>query len=493
MFKLITEKNFTFYLKEIDLKSNYVNPNSHAWADRLWFLIKKIAFGLSQPVIEVVYGIWKDTIFYWPILTWGVIFDILVLSGLDQMIFNWLRLYWLYPKNPITYTFYAFFGATMGFWIWGAIQARRKVNMIERLTQVFVESGLKSPMGKLPSFIEDRPVDELVRKLKITNAFMPKAKFEEAKERLESSLQVYIDEITESRSSGTIDILYSHYEIARMVEAENISLIGPHKFFIGQTRAKPIYSSLIETPHLLIGGQTGGGKSTFLRQLVTTFYTNNPSYKFSLIDMKGGLEFQIFEGIPRATVYSTFDDAKKLFEELDNMLTERMKILKFNTSKDIEAFNMIPLTERKRPDDVSDESMDIQRHVTVIDEAAELFLASAKSNISDVQALSRRAIRIAAQGRAVGLHLIVATQKPDSKAINSQIKANLTGIISFPMATLGASFSILGNGRAKELPAIPGRAIWKNGLEQFEVQTPFLNPHDTKCLLDKIKKDTPNG
>lgn len=471
------------------MKENNVNPHSHAWADRLWSLTKNIIFGISQPVVEVIYGVRKDTILYWPLIGWGFIFDALILSGLDQKIFKWLHIYWLYPKNPIAYSFYAFFGVTLGFWIWGAIQARRKVNMIERLTQVFLESGLKSPMGKLPGFIADRPVDELVRKLRVTNAFMPKAKFEEAKERLESSLQVYIDEITENRASGTIDILYSHYEIAKMVEADNLLSVGPAKFFVGQTRAKPIYSSLAETPHLLIGGQTGGGKSTFLRQLVSTLYANNQSYRFSLIDMKGGLEFQIFEGLPRMAVYSTFEDAKTLFEQLDTMLTERMKILKFNNSKDIDAFDNIPSAQRKRPDDVSDESMDIQRQIVVIDEAAELFLSSARSNVSEVQELNRRAIRIAAQGRAVGLHLVVATQKPDSKAINSQIKANLVGIISFPMATLGASFSILGNGRAKELPAIPGRAIWKSGLDQFEVQTPFLNPEATKKILDKNAKD----
>ncbi len=475
------------------MKSNNTSPSSHAWVDRLWSLSKNIIFGLSQPIIEVIYGIRKDTILYWPLITWGLIFDALILSGLDQFIFKWLKISWLYPRNPITYSFYAFFGATLGFWIWGAIQARRKVNMIERLSQVFQESGLKSPMGKLPGFIADRPVDELVRKLRVTNAFMPKAKFEEAKDRLESSLQVYIDEITENRGSGTIDILYSHYEIAKMVEADNILSIGPNRFFVGQTRAKPIYSSLSETPHLLIGGQTGGGKSTFLRQLVTTLYANNESYKFSLIDMKGGLEFQIFEGLPRMTVYATFEDAKTLFNELDTMLTERMKILKHNSSKDIDAFESIPIEQKKRPNDVSDESMDIQRQVIVIDEAAELFLSNSRSNIGEVQELTRKAIRIAAQGRAVGLHLVVATQKPDSKAVNGQIKANLTGIISFPMATLGASFSILGNGRAKELPAIPGRAIWKNGLDQFEVQTPFLNPQSTKKLLDRNLKDITHG
>ncbi len=463
------------------------SENKHNTKIDLWALAKKIVFGISQPIVEVVYGIRKDTILYWPLITWGLIFDTLLLSGLDQFIFKWLKLYWLYPKNPITYSIYSFVGATLGFWIWGAIQARRKVNMIQRLTEVFQESGLKSPMGKLPSFISDRPVDELVRKMKVTNAFMPKAKFDEAKDRLESSLQVYIDEITENRANGTIDVLYSHYEITKLVEA-NVTSVGTNKFFIGQTRAKPIYSSLLETPHLLIGGQTGGGKSTFLRQLIATLYLNNQKHEFSLVDMKGGLEFQIFEGQSRITVFSTSEDTKTLFDQLDTMLTERMKILKANNCKDIEEYQFKPDAEKIQPEDVSNENMAVSRHIVVIDEAAELFLVSNRTNVSDVQDITRKAIRIAAQGRAVGIHLVVATQKPDSKAVNSQIKANLTGIISFPMATLGASFSILGNGRAKELPAVPGRAIWRNGLDQYEVQTPFLSTEDTRKLLEKNAK-----
>jgi S-DNA-T family DNA segregation ATPase FtsK/SpoIIIE len=90
---------------------------------------------------------------------------------------------------------------------------------------------------------------------------------------------------------------------------------------------------------------------------------------------------------------------------------------------------------------------------------------------------------------------VIATQKPDANAVSTQIKANLVGIISFPMATFGASMSILGNGRAKELPAIPGRAIWKNGLDQYEVQTPFLSPDYAKADLDKMapeKEDLQN-
>lgn len=451
-----------------------------------WALAKKISFGISQPIIEIVYGMRKDTITYWPLITWGLFVDFLLLSQLDQKIFTFLKIDWLYPSNPLAYTAYAFLSVTMGFWIWGAIQTRRRANVLARLTETFQECGLKSPMGKLPNFIFDKPVDELVRRMRVTNAFMPKAKFEEAKDHLESSLQVYIDEISESKSHGTVDILYSHFEISKLVALDDMAAIGTNRFFIGQTRARAIHSDFSENPHLLIGGQTGGGKSTFLRQFITTLYCNNPDYNFTLVDMKGGLEFQIFDQRDRVTVISKTPEAKHIFEKLDRMLSDRLEILKINKCKDIDDYSKKPKIERVLPKDFPESKLHLSRHVVVIDEAAELFLGGGKNLIADVQSISRHAARIAAQGRAVGIHLVIATQKPDSKAVNGQIKANLTGVISFPMATLGASLSILGNGRAKELPSTPGRAIWKSGLEQYEIQTPYLNPDQAILQLDKV-------
>lgn len=470
------------------MSANQQKSNSNAeFVDRIVTLAKKLFIGISQPIVEVIYGIKKDTILYWPAITWGIIFDFLLLTRLDEKAFQFLKIGWLYPKGPILYTLYCFVGVTFGFWIWGAIQTRKKTNMIERLTRVFQECGLKSPMGRLPNFISDVPVDEFVRRLRVTNAFLPKEKFLEAQSRLEASLQVYMDEITENRASGTIDLLYSHYEIPKLIELKDWMTKVPHQFLIGKTRATTIYSSLLETPHLLIGGQTGGGKSTFLRQLITSLYCNNSNYDFTLIDMKGGLEFQLFEKRDRISVVSSAKEAQASFSVLNEILNERMVFLKSNECKDIDEFYKKPADQILYPEGLKKETFKLNRQIVVIDEAAELFLASGRGNVSQIQDMTRKVIRIAAQGRAVGIHLVIATQKPDSNALSTQIKANLTGIVSFPMATLGASMSILGNGRAKELPSVAGRAIWRSGLDQFEVQTPYVSPEEVKAELDKVK------
>lgn len=106
----------------------------------------------------------------------------------------------------------------------------------------------KESHGKVPNFIFDKPSNEVVRRMRVTNAYMPKAKFEDAKDHLESSLQVYIDEISESKATGTIDILYSHYEISKLVPLDNLSSIGENQFFIGQTRARSIILTFQKIP-----------------------------------------------------------------------------------------------------------------------------------------------------------------------------------------------------------------------------------------------------
>jgi S-DNA-T family DNA segregation ATPase FtsK/SpoIIIE len=116
-----------------------------------------------------------------------------------------------------------------------------------------------------------------------------------------------------------------------------------------------------------------------------------------------------------------------------------------------------------------------KRCFIIIDEVSEL---SAKGGGIDKETLvqAKAALnRIARQGRAAGVHLIVATQKPDSSNFDQTVKANLPGVLCFPMATQAASVSAIGTKRAFELnPDIKGRAFWKFGPKTEEVQTYYF-------------------
>ncbi|MCC8991446.1 MAG: AAA family ATPase, partial [Streptococcus sp.] len=315
------------------------------------------------------------------------------------------------------------------------------------------------------------------RKLRISNAGFPLTKFKSAKESLEANLQVYIDDMRENRSRATLDIIYAHEPMPKRTVIENLMALKAYKFVVGRTRAMQVTSSLIENPHLMISGQTGGGKSTAIRQIITTLYVNQPQTQFLLVDLKGGLEFQIFEGIRGIQVVGSVEQAARELSIMDAILDERMEALKHDGSKDIEQFMS---RHRKLANGKTSRRAPLFRIVIVIDEAAEMFLVQDARYAQSIQKARRVLSRIARLGRAVGVHLIVATQRPDKQSLDPQVKANLTGVLCFQMQNDASSISVLGNGRATDLPDIPGRAIWKSGPSMTEVQTPLMDPSEVE-------------
>lgn len=316
---------------------------------------------------------------------------------------------------------------------------------------------------------------------------MAKNRFDEAKEAIESSLHIFIDELRDNRAAGTVDIIYAHEPMMHVVELKETGL-PPDHFIVGTTRSGPLMSEFQTTPHLLVAGQTGGGKSTCIRQWVTTLYLSNPSYQFTLIDLKSGLEFQIFEKLARVDVTASMAEAVADLEALSEELENRMEALKANAAKDLERFRKIPRANRKQPEKRT-VNLDFDRHIIVIDEIAELFLTSSGGSAKETGRAREIVSKIARQGRAVGLNLIVGTQRPDARALDTQVKANLTGKICFQMADQHSSLVVLGSARAKDLPPVPGRAIWQNGIKQIEVQVPYLDVQRTENILAPIRKE----
>lgn len=285
-----------------------------------------------------------------------------------------------------------------------------------------------------------------------------------------------------------MDVIYATLPMPATYNFGKPEDIGRANFIVGTTRANEIKTSLNKVPHLLVAGQTGGGKSTFLRQYIVTHYLNDRRAKFTLIDLKGGMEFQLFENLPRIEVPENMELAVDAIESLSETLDTRMALLKKERCTDIQEFFE---KQKKQGSNQKSTLPSLNRHFVVIDEAAEMFLAGHHATGKDVQKAKRVLSRIGRQGRAVGIHLVVATQRPDSRALDPQIKANLPGALCFQMANDISSITVLGNGRATDLPAIPGRAIWKVGKDMVEVQTPLLTSKRTEELLSEFYKNLP--
>lgn len=441
---------------------------------------------LFQPFVEIARGISSGSIPYDVCSMVGILAAVVLVTRLDYVAFAKLGLNKFYPHISLLYYPYAVTLLLSGYLLWGLAQSLVRMKLAKRIGNVLALSGIRNKLGHAPRFVSDIPLDKDGRKLILTNAGLPLKTFLEAREALESGLRIYIDEIKEKRKYGVIELSYAYEPMPTQVSfAKELIRTGPCRFVIGRCRSHPVICDLRETPHLLVAGITGGGKSTFLRQMIVTLLLKNRNLNMTLIDLKDGLEFGLFENINRIRVLSGLQSTISRLESYGSVLSDRMALLKHNRCKDIEAFLKIPAADRKLPRGVShDVARDLDRHVIVVDEAADLFLANPLVEARSIQKARRLLNEIARKGRAVGLHLVIATQRPDTKALDSQIKANLPGILCFRMVNDASSISVLGDGTATEIPEIKGRAIWRSGSEAVQLQTPFLDVAEAETLLE---------
>ncbi len=217
---------------------------------------------------------------------------------------------------------------------------------------------------------------------------------------------------------------------------------------------------LTEAPHLLVGGETGYGKSVFLTVLIHSLL---PLAKVAIIDLKR-LQFSYLKN--HCVIAKKNDEAVTLLGSLNKEMDRRIDIL-----------------EAAEVDKIQDFKGDMDYIVLVIDEVAE---------VQDERAISYldRIVRLA---RATGISVVAATQRPSKKvkAFQGDIRDMFAARLSFLMADEVSSRVILGENcsLAAQLPAIKGRAIWKYGIDVKEVQCMLLEKKQAKKLLGGVSQD----
>jgi S-DNA-T family DNA segregation ATPase FtsK/SpoIIIE len=205
-------------------------------------------------------------------------------------------------------------------------------------------------------------------------------------------------------------------------------------------------ASLEAMPHLLIAGSTGSGKSVMLNSLImSVLYKSSPNdVKMMLIDPKR-VEMGIYEGIPHLLT-PVITDPRKATNALRNAVLEmerRLKLLASQGVRNIEQFNKKVRLKLAQPrslfEDQAREEEELQvlpYILVVIDELADLMMLE-RANVEE------SITRLAQMARAVGMHLVVATQRPSVDVITGLIKANFPARISFRVATRVDSRTIL--------------------------------------------------
>ena len=267
----------------------------------------------------------------------------------------------------------------------------------------------------------------------------------------------------------------------------------PLSFAVGKNiSGETITADLAKMPHLLIAGTTGSGKSVMMNTLLTSLlYKNSPSQmKLILVDPKQ-VEMAPYQDIPHLLT-PVIEDVTKTVSALKwavNEMERRYSVLKEKKIRNIERYHKMFAAEAKafNEDPEIERMEELPYVVIVIDELSDLM--SDKSMARDAEALI---VRIAQKARAVGIHLVLATQKPVVSVVTGLIKGNIPSRISFKLPSNADSRTILDRGGAEKLLGQGDMLFFANGMPQPKrIQGVFLEDAEVNRVMDFLRLQSP--
>lgn len=254
----------------------------------------------------------------------------------------------------------------------------------------------------------------------------------------------------------------------------------PLAFFAGlTTNGSPVFRNLADAPHMIVAGQTGGGKSNWLNGIICGYLLRQSPARVKLVlfDLKGGVEFDFFYGIPHLWDGAKDTDGiieypEQIVPALEAILVEtnrRLGLLKKSKKKNIAEYNR-----------GKHESNVLPYIIGIFDEyttARKLAGEKVETILSTIANLSR----------AAGIHFIIGTQYPKAEILSTLISVNFPWRIAFNMST-AASQSVMGSWDAVGLTPI-GRAIMQTSDGLTYIQTPRI----TSSTINSIVRDVIDG
>lgn len=238
-----------------------------------------------------------------------------------------------------------------------------------------------------------------------------------------------------------------------------------------------IVGNIAKMPHLLIAGTTGSGKSVCMNSIILSLlYKAAPEeVKLIMVDPKM-VELGIYNGIPHLLI-PVVTDPKKAAGSLQWAVTEMMRRYKMMSDsgvRDLESYNSIMASE--------EDGKTLPQVVVIIDELADLMLVAAKEVEDSI-------CRIAQMGRAAGMHLIIATQRPSADVITGLMKANIPSRIAFSVASAMESRIILDTVGAEKLVGKGDMLFAPIGIgKPLRVQGCFVADSEVEAVAEFVKQ-----
>ena len=260
---------------------------------------------------------------------------------------------------------------------------------------------------------------------------------------------------------------------------------------LGKTITNEVFmADLTKIPHLLVAGATGQGKSVGLNVIITSLlYKKHPNeLKLVLIDPKK-VEFSVYSPIADHFMAQVDDDDEPIITDvtkvvrtlksLCTLMDHRYDLLKLAGARNIKEYNGKYLNHQLNPENGHEFMPYI---VVIIDEFGDLIMTAGKE-------VEMPIARIAQLARAVGIHMIIATQRPTTSIITGNIKANFPGRIAFKVSSMMDSRIILDRPGANQLIGM-GDMLYLNGNEPTRVQCGFINTPEIVKINEYIAKQS---
>ena len=256
---------------------------------------------------------------------------------------------------------------------------------------------------------------------------------------------------------------------------------------LGKTISNEVFlADLTKMPHVLVAGATGQGKSVGLNVMLSSllFKKHPSSLKFVLIDPKK-VELSLFNKIETHFLAKLPDaeepiitETKKVVHTLNSLCTEmdvRYNLLKDAQARNLKEYNKKFISRKLNP---NEGHRYLPYIVLVIDELADLMMTAGKE-------IENPIARLAQLARAIGIHLIVATQRPSVNVITGVIKANFPTRISFKVTSNMDSRTILDSKGAEQLVGM-GDMLFSPGSDIIRLQCPFVDTPEIEKICDHI-------